>query len=127
MFQVGEVSRRLGINPQTLYFYERIGLIPTPKKTEAGYRLYDQSDLDRLSLIKQAKAMGFGLREIKEILLLQGEKQLSCQAAYECIGKKVADIEDKIEELQRLKNRLLVLQEKCQQRSQQSECVVFNK
>ena len=48
MFQVGEVSRRLDLNPQTLYFYERVGLIPPPQRTVAGYRLFSQEDMERL-------------------------------------------------------------------------------
>jgi MerR family Zn(II)-responsive transcriptional regulator of zntA len=63
MFQVGEVSRRLGLNPQTLYFYERIGLIPSPQRTEAGYRLFSQQDMERLAFISRAKSLGLTLDE----------------------------------------------------------------
>lgn len=76
MLQVGEVSRRLGLNPQTLYFYERIGLMPSPKRTTAGYRLYDRLDLERLSFITQAKALGLSLDEIKELLIMFGVVEL---------------------------------------------------
>lgn len=69
MLQVGEVSRRLGLNPQTLYFYERIGLMPSPQRTAAGYRLYDQPALDRLTFITQAKALGLSLDDIKDLLV----------------------------------------------------------
>lgn len=129
MFQVGEVSRRLGLNPQTLYFYERIGLMPSPKRTAAGYRLYDQLDLERLSFITQAKTLGLSLDDIKELLLLQDGQQLSCQEVYDRLLKKVQHIDDTINKLQTLKAQLTPLLDQChrslEQPSIEQQCVVF--
>lgn len=129
MFQVGEVSRRLGLNPQTLYFYERIGLMPSPKRTAAGYRLYEQPDLDRLSFITQAKALGLSLDDIKDLLMLQDGQQLSCQDVYDRLLKKVQHIDDMINQLQTLKAQLNPLLNQCQrslaQTSTGQQCVVF--
>ncbi|HIK15086.1 MAG TPA: heavy metal-responsive transcriptional regulator [Leptolyngbyaceae cyanobacterium M33_DOE_097] len=129
MFQVGEVSRRLGLNPQTLYFYERIGLMPSPKRTAAGYRLYEQPDLDRLSFITQAKALGLSLDDIKDLLILQDGQQLSCQDVYDRLLKKVQHIDDMIHQLQTLKAQLNPLLNQCQrslaQTSTGQQCVVF--
>ncbi len=129
MFQVGEVSRRLGLNPQTLYFYERIGLMPSPKRTAAGYRLYEQPDLDRLSFITQAKALGLSLDDIKDLLMLQDGQQLSCQDVYDRLLKKVQHIDDMIHQLQTLKAQLTPLVDQCQrslaQTSTGQQCVVF--
>lgn len=129
MFQVGEVSRRLGLNPQTLYFYERIGLMPSPKRTAAGYRLYEQTDLDRLSFITQAKALGLSLDDIKDLLMLQDGQQLSCQEVYDRLLKKVQHIDDMVNQLQTLKAQLTPLLDQCQrslaQTSTGQQCVVF--
>jgi DNA-binding transcriptional MerR regulator len=129
MFQVGEVSRRLGLNPQTLYFYERIGLMPSPKRTAAGYRLYEQPDLERLSFITQAKALGLSLDDIKDLLMLQDGQQLSCQEVYDRLLKKVQYIDETISKLQTLKAQLKLLLEQCQQSLAQTQtgqqCVVF--
>lgn len=129
MFQVGEVSRRLGLNPQTLYFYERIGLMPSPKRTAAGYRLYEQPDLDRLAFITQAKALGLSLDDIKDLLMLQDGQQLSCQDVYDRLLKKVQHIDDMINQLQTLKAQLNPLLDQCQQSLAQTatgqQCVVF--
>lgn len=129
MFQVGEVSRRLGLNPQTLYFYERIGLIPSPKRTAAGYRLYEQPDLERLAFITQAKALGLSLDDIKDLLMLQDGQQLSCQDVYDRLLKKVQHIDEAIRKLQTLKTRLTPLLEQCQRGLAQpatgQQCVVF--
>jgi DNA-binding transcriptional MerR regulator len=129
MFQVSEVSRRLGLNPQTLYFYERIGLMPPPKRTAAGYRLYDKPALERLSFITQGKALGLSLDDIKELLMLQDGQKLSCQEVYERLLKKVQQIDETILKLQTLKSQITPLIERCHRSLQQSEageqCVVF--
>lgn len=113
MFQVGEISRRLDINPQTLYFYERIGLIPSPQRTEAGYRLFSQQDLERLSFIVRAKALGLTLDEIKDILALKDERSLTCRAVHDRLSKKVRELEDTIHQLQQLHDELVPLVQSC--------------
>ncbi|XFA73412.1 heavy metal-responsive transcriptional regulator [Thermosynechococcaceae cyanobacterium Okahandja] len=128
MFQVGEVSRRLDLNPQTLYFYERIGLIPSPQRTEAGYRLFSQQDVDRLTFITRAKSLGLSLDEIKDILALKDGRSLTCQAVYERLSKKVSEIEDTIRQLQTLHDKLTPLVNQCYANLQTTdrECVVLD-
>lgn len=126
MLQVNEISRRLGLNPQTLYYYERIGLIPAPQRTDAGYRLYDEQDLERLAFISRAKALGLTLVEIKELLLLQEGNSLSCQEVYDRLSKKVQQIDENIRQLQALRNELMPLLQRCQANTHHSgECTVF--
>lgn len=128
MFQVGEVSRSLGLNPQTLYFYERIGLIPSPQRTKAGYRLFSQQDVERLAFIACAKSLGLSLDEIKDILALKDGQALTCRAVYERLSKKVQDIEESIRQLQALRDDLIPLVERCYENLQISdkECIVLN-
>ncbi|WP_164920944.1 heavy metal-responsive transcriptional regulator [Thermosynechococcus vestitus] len=129
MFQVGEVARRLGLNPQTLYFYERIGLMPSPRRSPAGYRLYGQPDLERLSFITQAKALGLSLDDIKELLMLQDRQRLSCQEVYDRLLKKIQHIDETISKLQTLRAQLTPLLNQCQRGLEQpqtgQQCVVF--
>jgi DNA-binding transcriptional MerR regulator len=113
MFQVGEVSRRLDLNPQTIYFYERIGLIPSPRRTEAGYRLFSQQDIERLAFIVRAKSLGFSLEEIKEILELKSGNLLTCEAVYNRLDRKVRDIDENIRQLQALRDELMPLVRQC--------------
>jgi len=128
MFQVGEVSRTLGINPQTLYFYERIGLIPPPERTAAGYRLFSQSDMERLAFIVQVKALGLSLDEIKDILALKDGRSLTCQAVHERLRQKLDAIEQQIQQLQALHDQLTPLVNYCAQNLEVTdrECVVLD-
>jgi DNA-binding transcriptional MerR regulator len=115
MLQVGEVSRKLGLNPQTLYFYERIGLIPSPHRTEAGYRLFSQEDVDRLAFIAQTKAMGLSLDDIREILAAKEQNAPTCVAVRDSLLKKARVIEETIQQLQILRDELLPLVNHCSQ------------
>ena len=129
MFQVGEVARSLGLNPQTIYFYERIGLIPPPQRTEAGYRLFAEADVKRLAFITHAKTLGLTLEEIKEILLLQDGQSLPCQEVLARLFQKIEQIEVTMSQLQKLKGELLPLVRLCKnnlrQHGSQSQCIVF--
>lgn len=127
--QVGEVARSLGLNPQTIYYYERIGLIPSPQRSEAGYRLFAETDIERLTFITRAKTLGLTLEEIKEILRLQDGQFLPCQEVLARLLQKVEQIEATLSQLQQLKGELLPLIRLCEnnlrQHGPQSNCIVF--
>lgn len=114
MQQVSKVSRQLGVNPQTLYFYERIGLIPSPSRTESGYRLYADKDIERLTFIARAKSLGLTLEEIGEILALKdGNGMDCCYTVRDRLQAKVQQIEQTIQQLQALHDDLIPLIEQC--------------
>lgn len=114
MFQVSKVSRRLGINAQTIYFYERIGLISKPERTESGYRCFSEKDVERLAFILRLRALGLDLNEIREIISLQVEQTIPCQNIYALLLVKVQQIEKNIAQLQSLKSELLPLIQSCE-------------
>nr|WP_069967260.1 MTH895/ArsE family thioredoxin-like protein [Desertifilum tharense]OEJ75260.1 hypothetical protein BH720_11130 [Desertifilum tharense IPPAS B-1220] len=128
MLQVSEVSRQLGLNPQTLYFYERIGLIPPPQRTPAGYRLFSQQDIERLSFISRAKSLGLTLEEIKDILALKDGHSLTCRALHQQLQKKLQQIEANIRALQTLRDELQPILECCQQNLERldGECTALD-
>ena len=76
--QIGEMAKKGGVSIQTIRFYERRGLLPSPPRKESGYRLYGQADLKRLLFIRQAKALGFSLDEIRTILRMRERGQCPC-------------------------------------------------
>ncbi|PZO44285.1 MAG: heavy metal-responsive transcriptional regulator [Pseudanabaena frigida] len=122
MLQVGEVSRKLGLNPQTLYFYERIGLIPAPHRTESGYRLFSKEDIDRLAFITHTKSMGLSLDDIREILAAKDGQSPTCQTVHDCLLKKARAIEETIQQLQILHDELLPLINHCHNNIECQDC-----
>jgi MerR family mercuric resistance operon transcriptional regulator len=69
---IGELARSAGVNVQTIRFYERQALLPTPMRNSSGYRSYDRSDLERVTFIKRNQELGFTLIEIKQLIQLHG-------------------------------------------------------
>ena len=65
---IGELARKASVNIQTIRFYERQGLLPSPQRNHAGYRLYDTNDLDRVTFVKKNQELGFTLDEIKQLM-----------------------------------------------------------
>lgn len=115
-WQIKEVAEQLQIHPQTLYYYERIGLLPPPQRTPTGYRQFTEVDLERLQFIQRAKALGFRLKEIRQMLALREQRTLTCFTVYEQLQQKIAAIEGQILELQALKKELENLLQECHSR-----------
>ena len=113
--QIGEIANRTGFSVDTLRWYEKIGLIQLEKgsRGENNYRNYDQKTLERLLLIKQIKSFGFTLKEVQELLFLDEMDELKCNSVNELIEPKLKKIEQKIEELQMLRLKLLDAKECC--------------
>ena len=128
--RISEIARRFKINTQPIYFYERIGLLPEAKRNPVGYRIFEDSDIERLNLIERAKALGLTLDEIKQILQLKDGQCLTCEAVHQRLLQKLQDIEHKIAQLQELRGELLPLIERCEQKlshaQELTDCGVFN-
>ncbi|MEM9771995.1 MAG: heavy metal-responsive transcriptional regulator [Cyanobacteria bacterium P01_D01_bin.73] len=126
LLRTGEVAQKFGLSTQTLYFYERIGLIPPPQRSPSGYRLFGDRDVARLGFILRVKALGLSLDEIREILALYDGKSLTCQVIQDRLQQKVQELDQKIQQLQGLRNELAPLVEQCQtylsQSSPSGEC-----
>ncbi len=105
-FFIGDIADRLKLNPRTIRYYERIGMLPDPRRTESGYRVYDESTVERLEFIRKAKALDLKLDEIKQILLLHDRGQAPCERTQAFVGTKIKEIEEKIADLTSLKEKL---------------------
>lgn len=113
-FFVGQIAKEVGINVETVRYYERMNLLPKPKrKQDSKYRIYDENDLKRLSFIKRSKELGFTLREIKELLELKIESTATCGDVKNLAEHKLTDIKQRIKDLKNIKNVLTKLINQC--------------
>ena len=122
---IGELAREAGIGVETIRFYERKGLIQEPSRRASGYRQFDEAVVDRLRFIRQAKELGFTLGEIKELLSLRLDPTSSCADVKKRADVKIADIEEKIRTLQRMKRALVKLTKACTGQGPSSECPIL--
>lgn len=122
---IGQVARGAGVGIETVRFYEREGLLEVPPRRDSGYRQYREEVVDRLRFIRRAKDLGFSLKEIKELLALRVDSSTTCAEVRRKAEAKVADVEEKIEALQRIKKALKKLTTACSGRGPISDCPIL--
>ena len=97
---IGQLAKAADVKPDTVRFYERHGLMPKPRRTASGYRVYDDEALNRLRFIRKAQALGFSLEEIRRILSLRGRGNETCRCVLRIAEATLAETEAKLRELQ---------------------------
>ena len=105
--RAGEVAERVGVNVETLRYYERRGLLPEPPRTPSGHRRYDEETVRFLRAIKDAQAVGFTLAEIEEYLrVAQRRPRAAPEALRVRTAAKIAEIDARIAGLRRMRDEL---------------------
>ena len=108
---IGSLAGRAGVHIETIRFYERRQLLPAPRRTPSGYRMYDEHDLWRLEFIRRAKLLGFTLAEIADLFGVGHER--SPEAVLDAAHAKLADVEEELRVLAEQRCRLRRLAEIC--------------
>ena len=127
-FFIGDIAKKFGLNPRTIRYYEAIGILPKPIRSESGYRVYSEETIERLEFILKAKTLGLKLDEIREILLLHEKGEVPCECTKEFIRNKVSEIDEKITSLTELKTKLQkLLKLKKQKEFSMSICPIIEK
>lgn len=103
---IGELAKRTLTKVETIRYYERIGLLPEPARTEGNYRSYNDVQLGRLSFIRRARNLGFSLDQVRELLDLADQRERSCDAVDMIAGQHLVEIERKIADLTALRDEL---------------------
>ena len=109
----GQLAREAGVKLATVRYYERRGLLSDTGQSRAGYHHYDREAVSRLRFIKRAQELGFSLAEIQELLELGTDPGATCGDIKPLADAKVAEVQQKIRDLQRVKRALTKLAEAC--------------
>ena len=96
---IGQLAECLELNPRTIRYYERIGLMPEVERTEAGYRVYGRADERRLRFIRRCAELGMSLAEIKEALAMNERGERPCPYIAEVLERRLAEIDRSLREL----------------------------
>ncbi|MBI4317831.1 MAG: MerR family DNA-binding protein [Chloroflexi bacterium] len=124
-FTIGQLAKMARVNVETVRYYERRGLIPEPPRSESGYRRYSQNVATTIEFIKRAKELGFSLREILELLSLQTGPDVDCGDIKKRAQAKLADVEARIRDLERIREVLSELVLTCAGLGPTSECPIL--
>ena len=103
---IGALAHRAGVNIETIRYYERIGLMPSPPRTQGGHRSYAANHIGRLRFIRRARELGFGIESIRTLLALSEQGPASCAEVRELAAARLADVRAKKNDLVKLENIL---------------------
>ena len=103
---IGRAAVETGVKPPTIHYYEQIGLLPPPPRSEGNRRQFDPADLRRLAFIRHARDLGFEIEQIRTLLTLQDEPKQSCAACDAIARARLADVEHRLTKLGALKAEL---------------------
>ena len=123
--RTGQVARRAGVNPQTLRYYERRGLLPEPARLESGYRSYGPNSVETVRFIKRAQELGFTLAEVEGLLHLATGGPAACDAAHDMATEKIAALDAKIASLNAMRLSLQRLAATCELPREERECPII--
>ena len=110
---IGDLSARTRVKVPTIRYYEQIGLLPEPPRTEGGQRRYGESELERLNFIRHARDLGFEIEDIRELLTMTATPQSSCHQADSIAREHLEAVERRITSLQALRGELARMVEEC--------------
>jgi MerR family copper efflux transcriptional regulator len=123
--KIGELARRTGVGIDTVRYYEREGLLRKAPRLASGYRSYGEGDMKRLRFVRRAKALGFTLPEVRELLALSAQDgdMARLRAAA---SAKIADVDEKLAELGRIRAGLATLLDACPGHGRLDDCPILN-
>jgi Cu(I)-responsive transcriptional regulator len=113
LMNIGDAARQSGLPAKTIRYYESIGLIGAPQRTQSGYRAFDEADLHRLRFIARARALGFSVDEVRRLLALYGDHARASADVKAMVLEHVDEIDRKIADLNTMRRTLVMLAEQC--------------
>lgn len=121
---IGELSRRVAVKVPTIRYYEQIGLLPAPPRTQGRQRRYGAADVSRLSFIRHARELGFDVEAIRELLNLSAAPEQPCEPADRIVLRHLEGVERRIAQLALLRSELRHMLDDCQH-GQVGECRII--
>jgi len=106
MLAIGTLAKRTGTKVQTIRYYEQIGIMPEPGRTEGGQRRYGEAELDRLAFVRHSRQLGFSLDAIRELLDLSDSPGRSCAEVDAIAQRQLREVEARIGRLEALRTEL---------------------
>lgn len=123
--QIGDLAKATGTKVVTIRYYEQIGLLPTPSRSEGNYRTYRADHVRRLQFIRRCRALGFTLDQVRGLLRLSSQEDHACAEVDQITAEHLAEIEEKIADLSRLADELRRLSSCCHGKGKIADCRII--
>lgn len=124
--KIGELARAAGTQIETVRYYEREGLLPEPERSAGNYRIYGDRHVERLSFIRQCRALDMNLDEIRVLLRFKDAPAESCGEVNELLDEHIGHVDLRIRELENLRGALKSLRERCGVPQDAAHCGILN-
>src|SRR5665647_1092119 len=111
--RIGELAKRAETQPVTVRYYEGLGLLPEPERTDGNYRIYRDVHLERLQFIRNCRAIGMTLAEVRRLLYFRDRPDLACHEINQLLDTHIARLSEQLFELHRLEGYLRELRACC--------------
>lgn len=128
VFTIGALAKASGLTTPTIRYYEQIGLIPKARRSQSGQRYYEDSDLSRLTFIKQCRDFGFGIEQVRVLLDLSISRQRDCTETRDIAQAHLDEVRQRLHELRALEERLAGFVDRCNDvcaGGPGTDCVIF--
>jgi Cd(II)/Pb(II)-responsive transcriptional regulator len=123
--KIGELARRTGCPVETIRYYEREGLLPEPARSGGNYRLYGPAHLERLTFIRNCRALEMSLGEIGQLLGIKDQGGQDCGEVNALLEEHIGHVGERIATLQLLQGQLVALREQCRQILAVPDCAIL--
>ncbi len=118
---IGQIAKETGLTAKAVRLYEQQGIIDKPKRTQAGYRIYQADDVALLNFVRQAKLLGLQLDEIKRIVDLHRRGSKPCQTVLSLLSKRIDEIDIKVADLKSLRRKLSSVCERAKEQQKRGD------
>lgn len=125
--RIGELASRLGIQTETIRYYEREHLLPKPVRTDGNYRVYGTAAVEQLTFIRNCRGFGMNLDEIRALLAIREEPDRECGSVNQMLDAHICNVGQRIQELQLLEDQLRSLRGRCSDEASVGACQILNK
>ena len=122
---IGEAARASGVSAKTIRYYESIGLIPRPSRSESGYRSFVQMDIDTLRFVQRARSLGFSVKDVARLLDLWRDRSRVSSAVKTLATEQLGEIDRKIDELRSMRDTLEHMAKQCHG-DQRPDCPILD-
>jgi DNA-binding transcriptional MerR regulator len=112
--KIGEVAKQAGVSVDTVRFYERVGVLPTPERTGSGYRVYEPAAIERIQLTRKLQAIGFTLNETVDALAAHDAGGATCESERWRLDAVLERVDAKLAELSALRDRITAARTACE-------------
>ena len=123
--KIGELAKRTGSLVETIRYYEREGLLPEPARSEGNYRVYADTDLERLQFIRHCRSLDMTLEEIRNLLRFRDAPDRNCGEVNALLDEHIQHVGKRIKELKLLQRNLRALRNLCQQEQATKDCGIL--